>query len=312
MENTFCKDLLKYFPKNSELDELRSTYIANCVINNFLSYSTITFNLVTIYGIRKTSSLPKTLKPLLLSLAVSDVGVGIFVQPFYTSLFVRWLQRNNPGCISYIAFGVALSFFSMASFYGVVAISVDRFLAIHLHLRYQELVTHKRVVVVVISIWVLSLFLSFSWLWVPLHVTYIFTFITAAIGFVLATMAYTKIYLAVRHHKNQIQSLQVQQAVQSNEMANFAGLIKSAVGVFYVYLVFLICYLPSLIRLVPFFTTKGSNILLKRFFLFSYLLAFLNSSLNPVIYCWKMRQIRRAIMDILRDILAFYRNRALH
>ena len=140
MENTFCKDLLKYFPKNSGLDELRSTYIANCAFNNFLSYSTITFNLVTIHGIRKTSSLPKTLKPLLLSLAVSDVSVGIFVQPFYTSLLVRWLQRNNPGCISYIALGVALGF-SMASFYGVVAISVDRFLAIHLHLRYQELVT---------------------------------------------------------------------------------------------------------------------------------------------------------------------------
>ena len=48
--------------------------------------------------------------------------------------------------------------FCLASFLGVVApaVSVDRFLAIHLHLRYQELVTHKRVVAVVISIWLLS------------------------------------------------------------------------------------------------------------------------------------------------------------
>ena len=42
-------------------------------------------------------------------------------------------------------------FFSAASFSGVVAVSVDRFLAVHFHLRYQERVTHKRVVIVVIS-----------------------------------------------------------------------------------------------------------------------------------------------------------------
>ena len=46
--------------------------------------------------------------------------------------------------------------FSQASFLSVFAVSVDRFLAVHLHLRYQELVTHKRVVVVVIATWILS------------------------------------------------------------------------------------------------------------------------------------------------------------
>ena len=55
-------------------------------------------------------------------------------------------------------FTVIIGVFSVASFFGVVAVSVDRFLAIHLHLRYQELVTHKRVVTVVISIWLLSVF----------------------------------------------------------------------------------------------------------------------------------------------------------
>ena len=47
---------------------------------------------------------------------------------------------------------------------GVAAVTVDRFLAIHLHLRYQELVTHKRVVAVVI--WLLHLFASFLSFWV--------------------------------------------------------------------------------------------------------------------------------------------------
>ena len=117
-------------------------------------------NIVTFYAIRKTQSLPKTTKTLLLSLVVSDVGVGLFVQPFYTSLLVSWLQRNSPSCLTYRMFNNVGLFFSQASFAGVVAVSVDRFLAVNLHLRYKELVTHKRVLAVVISIWVFSAFVS--------------------------------------------------------------------------------------------------------------------------------------------------------
>ena len=42
--------------------------------------------------------------------------------------------------------------FAFASFFGVVSLAVDRFLAIHFHLRYQELVTQKPVVAVVFSL----------------------------------------------------------------------------------------------------------------------------------------------------------------
>ena len=107
-------------------------------------------NIVTIHAIRKASSLPSSLKTLLLGLAVSDVGVGLLAQPFYTSLLVKLLQKNNLDSNTYMIFSVIGSVFFLASFLGVVATSVDRFLAIHLHLRYQELVTHKRVVAVVI------------------------------------------------------------------------------------------------------------------------------------------------------------------
>ena len=123
-------------------------------------------NIITIHAIRKTSSLPKPLKTLLLSLAVSDVSVGLLGQPFYISLLVKGLQHNNHVCSTYKAFDVMVVLFSTASFCGVVAISVDRFLAIHLHLRYQELVTHKRVVAVVILIWVFSAFFSSMAFWV--------------------------------------------------------------------------------------------------------------------------------------------------
>ena len=310
MKRSICELLLDYYPRESEVEDFYSTNIANCVFNSFLSYSTIMLNIVTIHAIRKTLSLPKTLKTLLLSLAVSDVGVGLVNQPFYTSFFIKWLHENNPSCNTQKAFNFIVHLFSSFSFLGVVAISVDRFLAIHLHLRYQELVTHKRVVAVVSSIWVLSIFDSFSMFWVPRNIYSLIIAIIGIIGLSLTTMVYTRIYLAVRRHKNRIQILQVQQVLQAGDVANFTSLINSAVGIFHVYLVFLICCLPYFISLAA-FKIYGPNVTLKKFFLFSITLLYLNSSLNPVIYCWKIRHIRDAVTNILRNICR-HRNRASH
>ena len=308
MKKSLCEILLDYYPTNSEVKELYSTVIANCAFNSFLSYTAIMLNIVTIHAIRKTSSLPKTLKTLLLSLAVSDVGVGLLGQPLYISLLTKRLQQIVPNCSTYQIFYVTGNLFGTASFFGVVALSVDRFLAIHLHLRYQELVTHKRVVVMVISIWVLSAFIPFLILSVPSDAYSLINGISGVISFILITMVYVRVYLAVRRHRNRILVLQVQQIPQTGEEANFASIIKSAVGTFYVCLVFLLCYIPYLVSVVA-TDINGPSIGLKRFCLFSFTLAFLNSSLNPVIYCWKMRHIRHSFINILRN-MSWRRNRA--
>ena len=313
MNKSFCEFLLQYYPSinpTEAQDFYSATFIANCVFNSFLSYTAIVLNVITIHAIRKTLSLPKTLKTLLLSLTVSDVGVGLWVQPFYTSLLIKWSQGNNPGCDTAKAFYIIAHLFFYSSFSNVVAVSVDRFLAIHLHLRYQELVTHKRVVAVVILIWVLSVFVSFLVFWVPLDIYAPLITISTVLGLIITTMVYIRIYLTVRRHKNQIQVQQVQQVAQTGEIAQVFSIIKSSVGIFYVYLVFLVCYLPYLVSLVaP--NMNGPSIILKRFSLFSVTLVCLNSSLNPVIYCLKMGHIRHAVINILRN-MSWYRGRASH
>ena len=62
-------------------ENIYSTSIANYIFNAFLSYTAIVSNIITIHVLRKTLSLPQPLKTLLLSLAVSDLGVGLLVQP---------------------------------------------------------------------------------------------------------------------------------------------------------------------------------------------------------------------------------------
>jgi len=62
MKKSICGHFLEVFPKVTQFTDLRSAYIANSVFNNFLTYTAIMMNIVTIHAIRKASSLSKTLK----------------------------------------------------------------------------------------------------------------------------------------------------------------------------------------------------------------------------------------------------------
>ena len=191
----------------------KASLVLNCVVNSFLSYATVMLNIVLIFALRRTSSLPKTLKALILSVAVSDIGVGLLVQPLYTArLLMKMKNTDNQKTYNEIVkvIGRTLGY---VSFFGVTTISVDRFLAIHLHLKhqdlltYQEIVTYKRVVATVILSWILSAFLALNGV---LNSEYGCNIAGVAVGMAcLLTMAliYFKIFVAVRRHTVQVLSL---------------------------------------------------------------------------------------------------------
>ena len=289
-------------------EEYRSFYIANCILNGLLCCTATMLNSVSILAIRKTSSLPKTLKTLLLNLAVSDLGVGLLVQPLYIALLTMEKEQNavnnsaHNSNFVYKTFLILGNLFSFASFFGVAALSADRFLAIHLHLRYQEHVTHKRVVAVVTVIWLFSVSLSFLRPWTPVNIIYVsFAIIYVACLITVAVLSY-KIYMAVRKHQQDIQALQIQQLAQNVAMANVGRLRKSAITAIYVYVVFVLCYLSNTSILSTIAITGNSPPLLTIIQRYAITLLFLNSSLNPLIYSLKMRDIRHNTMNILRNV----------
>lgn len=118
MANSYCDEALKHQPSKLEAEGFYSTYIVGCVLNAFLSYTTIMLNSATIHAVRKTSSLPTPLRTLLLCLAISDLRVGLLRhQPFAVALVLKWLQNNNPSCTTYAAFTSIFSLFSFALFF---------------------------------------------------------------------------------------------------------------------------------------------------------------------------------------------------
>ena len=95
----------------NEADALYSSSIVNCVFNAFSAYTAIMLNILTIHAMRKTLSLQKHLKTLLLSLAVSDLGVGLFAQPLY----ITWMINRTYSTI--MAFTIIEKVFAYASFF---------------------------------------------------------------------------------------------------------------------------------------------------------------------------------------------------
>ena len=132
--------------------------------------------------------------------------------------------------------------------------------------------------------WVFSAILSLVGLLVPVQKGRYAVLATVEVFCLIITASlYYNIYLAVQHHANQIHVLQVQQEAQNREMANTARLRKSAIGTFYVYLVFLVCYLPQ--NCLYFASIiSGSSTTTKVLVPYVLTLVFLNLWLNPPIY----------------------------
>ena len=294
-----------------EAGDFSAGLIINVEVNSFSCYTTIMLNIVLIFALRRTSSLPKTLKALILSVAVSDLGFGLVVQPLYIARMIMQIQQTDDQ-ETYNGTDRALRLIGRtlgyASFFGVTTISVDRFLAIHLHLKhqelltYQEIVTYKRVVAAVILSWILSACLALTGVLSSKNVCNLIGMTVGLVCLLTMGLIYFKISTVVRRHTVQVHA-QPAQAVAPNEenRSNFERLRKTAVGTFYVYLLFLACHLPIDIVIL---TGRQKNKMGRHLMIYTHTLLYLSSSLVPLVYCWKFRHIRCAIKNILRDKFA--------
>ena len=178
--------------------------------------------------------------------------------------------------------------------------------AIRFHLRYQELVTYKRLAIAVISIWVISALISVIRLFIPKNIMYVIFVVFSSACIVNVTSLTVKLYLTLRRHINQIQVPQVAQTGQGEVVQRKR---KSAMASLFVYLVFIVCYLPNICSLFIIAAISEPRIDVQHLWFYTITLSFLNSTLNPVIYCWKMKQIRNTMMSKLRDVFSSHTQR---
>ena len=276
-----------------------------CVLNLIFSLVAILGNLLVIHALWKASSIPANLKKLFASLAFSDLAVGLFVQLMYGIIMGIMLTMAANGsynfaflCPTIVTFcHFAMFLLVCASLLNMTFIAVDRLLAVSLHLRYQELVTSRRVAIALVSLWLTSVVAASIHFSRPKHSSVV-TAVVECVALLLTTVAYVRIYKVVRYHQNQIQS-QLQQ-VNHQEMELHRE-TKSAFNALIVYVIFVICYF-SHFCVVMWSVIKSSQTSYLAPYYVTVFLILLNSSLNPLVYCWRYQQIRQIMKSTMKKI----------
>ena len=307
MAEKVCHRLLDYSVKL--VSYRRSFSLGFCVLNFGFSLVATLGNLLVIRALMKNSSIPATVKKLFLSLAFSDLAVGLLPQLMTAIISAVMLKMASSGddlaffcptvLIVLLYFQYLLAF---ASFLNVTVIAFDRLLAASLHLRYQELVTPIRVTIVLVSLWLTSCVSAF--LYICLLKGFPLAAVISVIGYVLTTLAYVRIYKVVKYHQNQIYGQNQLQNAQTREAHKQR---KSAYNSLFVSVVFLVCYLPFLPSTILYLTNTSEISFLVAHFA-SIFLIYLNSSLNPFVYCWRYPEIRQSVKSTVKQIFHMNEN----
>ena len=300
-----AEEVCSYFLKIiGELAQFHRTTLLSLGVLNFIFSPVATVgNILVIHALWKASSMPANIKKFFLSLAVSDLAVGLFAQLIY-AVVLRMATNGGhnfdllcPTILTVCHFSIFL--LACASLLNVTAIAVDRLLAITLHLRYQELVTSRRIVIALVSVWLTSGVAAFLYISIENRKVVVLVAVIEFGGLSLATVAYAHIYKAVRHHQNQMNS-QLQH--ENEQTLDLFREIKSAFNALYFYVIFAACYLPNLCSTILLMTDSSRMSFWLAFDVtFSFVL--LNSSLNPVVYCWRYQEIRQIMKSTVKKIL---------
>ena len=276
------------------------------VLNLTFSVVATLGNLLVIRALWKASSIPATLKSLFMSLAVSDLAVALIPQLILgvnMGVILRMVASGDynfdifcPIFLTIYLFFIV--FLVTASYLTVTAIAVDRFLAISLHLRYQELVTSKRVNISVMCLWLISATAASVFLSIPQPHNLTVVAVIEFYGLLVTTVVYVHMYRVVRHHQNQILS---QCQLYNDQAMEVLKAKKSALNSMFVYALFIVCYVPNSCTTILLLIDKSrmSFMLANHVSVF---LILLNSSLNPLLYCWRYRELRRNVQITVKKI----------
>ena len=272
-------------------------------MNSAVAITAFLGNLLIIVALQKVSSLHTPSKLLLRCLAITDLCVGLITQPLHVALLTS--PDHSERCYYLVILFNSISVsFGGVSLLTVTAICVDRLLALLLGLRYRQVVTLGRVRIFVL----VSCFSSLSIATIILYNFRITTIIICIIllSCIVASMfCYTKICLTLRRHQAQVHGHVHQGLPNGGGIAlNIARYRKTVSSTIWVLITLVACYLPYAV--VAFLgITRLRTQFLNASWEAAISLVMLNSTLNPFLYCWKMREVRQAVKDSIREFCCF-------
>ena len=269
-------------------------------LNVFLSVIATIGNLLILIALRKVTSINSPTKLLFQCLAATDLCVGLIEQPLFVILLLKGFC--SPITLSYVREVYSgLSFILCGvSMMTAAAISLDRLLALMLGLSYKLTVSVKRVRKVVIVFWLGSLSVGLSYCVGLRTISYGTAFVFILLSIFTSAFSFTKIALKLRQQQAQVQQRVEQEQVNGEIPLNIARYKKMVHSVALLQMALIVCYMPlTLVLLLRIVTQRDENQLL-HFCAMTVLL--MNSSVNPILYCWRIREVKKEVKNTLKEI----------
>ena len=277
------------------------------VVIALLSAPEVVGNALILATIWRRTFLRTSFHSLLSGLAVTDFLTGLISQPLY-ALF-HLIHRKNAAAIQ-VNSEVVNVIGKIAGFsaYLFVNITVDTMTVMSvqrlLHMSRRSLTTshHRYYAAIVIllfpipSLVVYSLALKEPAFWNTLFKVTIAKF---SFCYVTISFAYFKVYQIIRRHQLQIQANGTSQNFGQSAI-DLEKYKKSVATLLYIFLLFSMCFLPFAISSAVALKTTAQ--VSKSVISLSLVLVFLSSSLNPGLYIWRMRDIRRGLKQLLASL----------
>ena len=270
-------------------------------LNIFLSITAAMGNVLILIALKNVSSIHPPTKLFFRCLAVTDLCVGLLVQPLYATYIMSSILKMNVNVLHYVYEVYAASSYILCgvSVWTSTAISVDRLLALLLGLRYRYVVTLRRFRVFITCLWVTAALSGWLRVWkkdIAIKAASVFI----ALCLLTSIFSYTNIHLRLRRQQAQIQK-NVAHGQQNGQRIplNIARYKKTVSSIMWVQMALVACYFPWIIT-AALHTTENFMALKV-----TSTLVLLNSSLNPILYCWKIREVKQALKGTIRQLYCF-------
>ena len=269
-------------------------------LNIFLAITASLGNTLILNALPKVTSLHSSTKLLFGNLAVTDLCVGLISQPLFVTLRLSTFIKMNTDIQYYFRnIGIAFDFILCGvSILTLSAISVDRLLALLLGIRYRTIVNLRRTRALLSFFWltgIAAVLLRFA---TSFSVAAIVGVIFLIIFIVISVFCYTKIFMTLRQIETQVHNRGQQR--REGMPPNIGRYKKTVWSIALVQLALIACYIPFIICAIVITITDSSGTTANTIWIFTFSLIYVNSSLNPILYCWRIKDARQEVKATIR------------
>ena len=269
-------------------------------VHILLSLMALSGNFLILVALHKESPLHPPSKVLYRCLAATDLLVSIVSQPFTASYWMSLVHEEWYLCrFAYMPTYITTYTLCLVSLLTTAAISMDRLLALLSGLRYRQIVTLKRTYCMVATFWVLFVVACLCYI-LDYRIDMWYSRIIIPSCLIISVASYTKIFCVLSHHQAQVQGFIQQQQNQPNAL-NMARYKKAVYSALWVQLVLVSCYVPIGVSgiVIASSNTYSSNLIVT--WGVALVLVYFNSALNPVLYCCRIREMRQAVKQTIKQ-----------